>query len=90
MSTMIDVGGDRTYEDVASNNIKVYLAGDLNDDNRFDVIDVIYIVDLILDDSLNNDPERSLLMYKGDYDNNASTDVVDVIYLIEIILSGDN
>jgi len=53
------------------------LLGDLNYDNQIDVLDIIFIVNMILDDEFN---------ILADLNEDSMIDILDIILLINIIL----
>ena len=59
------------------NNVQNSLAGDLNNDNSINVLDVVLLVNIILDDSYS---------YEADLNQDGANNVLDVVSLINIIL----
>ena len=58
--------------------------GDANLDNAINILDIIYLVNLILS---NNSEPSVFNLYKMDIDKNGNIDITDMIQLVNIILA---
>ncbi len=59
------------------------LVGDLNNDTGYNIYDVILLVELIINDTINSPYEN----YTSDVNSDQDTNIVDIIAIINIILN---
>ena len=58
------------------------IIGDLNFDNQVNVLDIVFLVNFILDESIPNDDQY----FAADLNNDSMLDVIDVVLLVNYIL----
>ncbi|NQU66606.1 MAG: hypothetical protein HQ510_01555 [Candidatus Marinimicrobia bacterium] len=77
--TAINYNPDATFDDGSCEYESTPSFGDINLDGQTNVIDVVYLVDIILNDFDYNS--------SGDFNNDGVNNVVDIVALVDIILN---
>ena len=59
------------------------LIGDINNDNTVDILDVIYLVEILLSNTSFQDSE----LFEIDLNNDNQINIIDIVLLVQIILN---
>ena len=70
-----------TFDYVGTVNIQGHISGDVNMDNRQNVLDVIYLIQYKMHDG----PPPIPLMEAGDVDGSGTVDIIDIMYYIDYL-----